>query len=90
MSRIDARLKELGLLLPPPLQLPSGAVLPFPWVRVVGVRALISGHGPSNADGSLAEGSSPGIGINEVGVTMTFVDGAWKQNRIGEGPGACA
>ena len=25
--------------------------LPFPWVRVVGTRALVSGHGPTNADG---------------------------------------
>jgi enamine deaminase RidA (YjgF/YER057c/UK114 family) len=30
-------------------------VLPFPWVRIVGTRALISGHGPTNADGSLAQ-----------------------------------
>ncbi len=29
-------------------------VLPFPWVRIVGTRAMISGHGPTNADGSLA------------------------------------
>jgi len=54
-SRIRRRLAELGLTLPAPLQLPPGAVLPFPWVRVVGHRALISGHGPTNADGSLAE-----------------------------------
>ena len=55
MSRIEQRLAELGLVLPAPLQLPPGAVLPFPWVRVVGNRALISGHGPTNADGSLAK-----------------------------------
>ena len=54
MSVIDARLTALGLALPRPLQLPPGVVLPFPWVRVVGTRALISGHGPTNADGSLA------------------------------------
>jgi len=30
-------------------------VLPFPWVRIVGTRALISGHGPTDADGSLAQ-----------------------------------
>ena len=48
------RLAELGLELPPPLQLPPGVTLPFPWVRVVGTRALISGHGPTLADGSLA------------------------------------
>jgi hypothetical protein len=55
MSRIAGKLSELGLTLPPPLQLPPGVVLPFPWVRVVGTRALISGHGPTNADGSLAQ-----------------------------------
>lgn len=55
MSTIDQRLKALGLALPAPLQLPPGVVLPFPWVRVVGRRALISGHGPTNADGSLAQ-----------------------------------
>lgn len=45
----------MGLALPAPLRLPPGVVLPFPWVRVVGARALISGHGPTNADGSLAQ-----------------------------------
>lgn len=55
MSRIDQRLTALGLALPAPLQLPPGVVLPFPWVRVIGTRALISGHGPTNADGSLAQ-----------------------------------
>src|SRR5207302_2522135 len=54
-SRIGRRLDELGLVLPAPLKLPPGAVLPFPWVRIVGTRALISGHGPTNADGSLAQ-----------------------------------
>jgi enamine deaminase RidA (YjgF/YER057c/UK114 family) len=28
--------------------------LPFVWVRVVGERGLVSGHGPTDADGSLA------------------------------------
>ena len=55
MSTIDLRLKSLGLALPEPLRLPAGVVLPFPWVRVVGSRAFISGHGPTNADGSLAQ-----------------------------------
>ena len=57
MSRIEQRLAELGLALPAPLQLPPGAVLPFPWVRIVGNRALISGHGPTNADGSQVFGT---------------------------------
>lgn len=55
MARIAERLKALGLALPRPLQLPPRVVLPFPWVRVVGTRALISGHGPTNADGTLAQ-----------------------------------
>jgi enamine deaminase RidA (YjgF/YER057c/UK114 family) len=54
MSTVEERLKELGLVLPEPLQMPPGVTLPFPWVRVVGSRAFISGHGPTNADGSLA------------------------------------
>lgn len=54
MSKIDQRLEELGLALPAPLQMPPGLVLPFPWVRVVGTRAIFSGHGPTNVDGSLA------------------------------------
>lgn len=54
MSRIRERLKTLGLEPARPLQLPAGAELPFPWVRVVGSRALISGHGPTLADGSIA------------------------------------
>ena len=54
MSTIEDRLQALGYVVPEPLQLPPGVTLPFPWVRVVGQRALISGHGPTNADGSLA------------------------------------
>ena len=55
MSAIDDRLRALGLALPAPLRLPPGAKLSFPWVRVVGNRALISGHGPTHADGSMAK-----------------------------------
>jgi len=54
MAKIEARLAELGLILPPPLKLPPGVTLPFPWVRVHGDRAYISGHVPQNNDGSLA------------------------------------
>lgn len=55
MSSIEQRLQALGIVLPAPLQQPAGVVLRFPWVRVVGNRALISGHGPTNADGSVAQ-----------------------------------
>ena len=53
MSMIEARLRAAGLVLPPPLRPPGGMVLPFQFVRIVGRRALISGHGPQNADGSI-------------------------------------
>jgi len=54
MSAIESRLQDLGLALPPPLTPPGGMVLPFPWIRVHGSRAFISGHAPQNPDGSLA------------------------------------
>jgi hypothetical protein len=54
MGRIETRLSELQLLLPPPAPLPPGIVLPFQFVRIVGSRALISGHGPQAPDGSFA------------------------------------
>ncbi|HEY7832460.1 MAG TPA: RidA family protein, partial [Ktedonobacterales bacterium] len=54
MTRIEAKLAELGLALPETMQAPAGARLPFAPVRVRGNRAFIAGHGPTNADGSLA------------------------------------
>ena len=62
---IEQRLTELGLVLPEPMKLPPGLVLPFPWVRVYGDRAYISGHGPLEADGSLAEP------LGKVGADLT-------------------
>jgi YjgF/chorismate_mutase-like, putative endoribonuclease len=55
VSRIEDRLKELGLVLPPALQPPPGVVLPFQAVRIVGGRALIAGHGPQAPDGKVAQ-----------------------------------
>ena len=52
--RVERRLADLGLQLPEPMRLPPGVVLPFPWVRVHGDRAFVSGHAPLLADGSLA------------------------------------
>jgi enamine deaminase RidA (YjgF/YER057c/UK114 family) len=54
MSRVESKLKELGLTLPPPMKVPDGMVLPFPWINVRGDRVFVSGHGPQNPDGSLA------------------------------------
>jgi len=52
--RIEAKLAEMGLVLPPPLLIPPGVRLPFRFVRAVGERALVSGHGPQNPDGTSA------------------------------------
>ncbi|HYL42437.1 MAG TPA: RidA family protein [Ktedonobacteraceae bacterium] len=52
--KIEAKLAELGLVLPEPLVQPPGARLPFPWVRIRGQRAFISGHSGQLPDGSLA------------------------------------
>ncbi|RRH86380.1 RidA family protein [Variovorax beijingensis] len=54
MARIEQRLAALGLVLPPPVTPPPGVVLPFAFVRIAGRRAIVSGHGPLNADGTIA------------------------------------
>lgn len=53
MAAIEARLRALGLALPPPPRLPPGVRLPFAMVRVRGIRAYISGHGPQGDEGPL-------------------------------------
>jgi hypothetical protein len=75
MTRADERIRELGLELPAPVQLPPGVVLPFPFVRVVGKRALISGHGPTNLDGSLARP------LGKVGADVTL-EQAYEAARL--------
>lgn len=54
MAKVERRMEKLGLVLPEPLKVPPGVVLPFQFVRISGTRAFISGHGPTNADGSVA------------------------------------
>lgn len=53
--RIEAKLEAMQLALPQALDDAAGMRLPFAPVRVRGTRAFISGHGPQNDDGSLAE-----------------------------------
>jgi enamine deaminase RidA (YjgF/YER057c/UK114 family) len=55
MSQIEQRLTTLGLTLPPAPRAPTGVVLPFQFVHVIGKRVLISGHAPQNPDGAFAE-----------------------------------
>jgi enamine deaminase RidA (YjgF/YER057c/UK114 family) len=69
MSRVEERLRALGLTLPPATRPPPGVVLPFQFVRVVGRRALISGHGPQSPDGSFAQP------LGKVGREVTLEQG---------------
>jgi enamine deaminase RidA (YjgF/YER057c/UK114 family) len=52
--KVEAKLDELGLVLPGPMQAPAGVRLPFAFARVHEQRVYISGHGPQAPDGSLA------------------------------------
>jgi enamine deaminase RidA (YjgF/YER057c/UK114 family) len=53
--RIEAKLQDLGLILPEQMAAPGGPRLPFAPVRVRGNRAYISGAAPLAADGTLAQ-----------------------------------
>jgi enamine deaminase RidA (YjgF/YER057c/UK114 family) len=66
---VEDRLRALGLALPEPTKAPPGAKLPFVWVRIVGDRGLVSGHGPTNPDGTLA---AP---LGKVGAELTLEQG---------------
>jgi enamine deaminase RidA (YjgF/YER057c/UK114 family) len=49
-----SRLQDLGLELPKAPTMPVGVVTAFSWVRLVGGRVLVSGHGPQRLDGTPA------------------------------------
>jgi len=66
--RIEEKLKEMGLTLPPPMQSPQGMRLPFASVRVSGNHAYVSGHGPVDSTGALQ-------GLGKVGAEVTVEQG---------------
>lgn len=69
MSKIDRRLDELGITLPTPWALPPGLTVPASLIKVWGKRVVISGHVPTNADGSLA---GP---LGRVGAELSLEEG---------------
>jgi enamine deaminase RidA (YjgF/YER057c/UK114 family) len=69
MAIVEAKLAALGLQLPAPIKLPPDVVLSFPWVRIHGDRAFVSGHGALAADGSLAQP------LGNVGEELTLEQG---------------
>jgi enamine deaminase RidA (YjgF/YER057c/UK114 family) len=48
----EQRVSELGVQLPAEPLLPPGVQIPFDWVRVVGERCVLSGHGALGVDGA--------------------------------------
>lgn len=75
--QIEEQLADMGLQLPPPIQVPSGVKLPFSFVRIYAGRAYISGHGPQNDDGSLA---GP---FGKVGVDLSVEQGYEAAKLVG-------
>ncbi|MNK52892.1 Endoribonuclease L-PSP [compost metagenome] len=75
MARIEQRLAALGLVLPPPVTPPPGVILPFQFVRLIGRRAIVSGHGPLTADGRIA---AP---LGKLGAELT-VDQGYAAARL--------
>ena len=73
---IEAKLEDLVLVLPEPLQVPQGLRLPFTWMRVRGNRAYISGHIALNPDGS---GAQP---LGKVGAEVSAEEG-YQSARTG-------
>jgi enamine deaminase RidA (YjgF/YER057c/UK114 family) len=69
MYQIENRLRDLNLQLPMPTRPPAGVVLPFHFVVVTGNRALISGHGPLNLDGTIA------LPLGKLGRELTVEQG---------------
>lgn len=74
---IESRLRDLGIVLPAPLQTPPGVRLPFASVRVRGNRAYVSGHVPLQVDGSVA---TP---LGKIGTDLTLEQGAHAARLAG-------
>jgi enamine deaminase RidA (YjgF/YER057c/UK114 family) len=52
---VEDKLKALNLSLPEPIKSTPDMKMPPSWIRVRANRAFISGHGPQNPDGSIAD-----------------------------------
>ncbi|MDC8831903.1 RidA family protein [Alteromonas gilva] len=77
MDTIEQRLNALGYSLPPAMKVPAGITLPFSMVRVIGNRALISGHGPQAPDGA------PTAITGTIGDNLTVEDGYYAAQLTG-------
>jgi enamine deaminase RidA (YjgF/YER057c/UK114 family) len=67
--RIEAKLQDLGLVLPAEMRAPGAPHLPFVPARLRGNRVYLSGAGPLAPDGTLAEP------LGKVGADLTVEQG---------------
>jgi hypothetical protein len=74
--RIEARLEDLGLVLPEPMQVSSCLRLPFAWVHMRGNRSYISGHIALNPDGSIAQP------LGRVGAEVSVEEGYQPAHHV--------
>jgi len=58
------------------LQLPPGVAIPLVMVKVIDKRVIVSGHGPQNDDGSIAEP------LGQVGGDVTLEEGVQAAKRV--------
>lgn len=65
MARIQSRLKDMGIVLPPPLKLPAGVVVPFEFAVLRGSTVYLAGHAAQNEDGSIRQP------LGKVGADLT-------------------
>ena len=65
----EDRIKELGYVLAAPLPLPPGMDVPLSFIKVIDKRVLVSGHGPQEADGSIAQP------LGQLGTDLTTEQG---------------
>lgn len=77
MSEIESKLESLGIVLPEPIKLPPGVVLPFSWVRVRRDRAYVSGHIALSQDGS------PAPPFGKVGAELSLEQGCDAARLVG-------
>lgn len=68
-GKIEQRITELGVVLPAPLQIPPGLDVPLVMLKILGKRVIVSGHGPQETDGSIAQP------LGQVGAEVTVEQG---------------
>lgn len=75
-GHIEQRIRDLGLVLPAPLRVPAGVNVPLAMIRVLGRRVLVSGHGPQEADGSIAQP------LGQVGAEVTLEQATASARKV--------